>query len=198
MAPRKQLWVLAGGNGAGKSTFYRCYLEPRGIKLVNADIIARQINKWRPEESSYEAALRATRLRTTLLHEGVSFCFETVFSHLSKIDFIAEAKSFGYEVVLVYIHLANAELNQARVAQRVSEGGHDVPPTKIVSRIPRTLRHIRATLLLVDIGRFYDNSLRSAPFQKIAHLKSGELTSFVDPLPPWACEILSSTLAAQR
>ena len=49
--------------------------------------------------------------------------FETVFSHPSKIDFLAQAKSLGYEVVLVYIHLTNDELNQARVAQRVSEGG---------------------------------------------------------------------------
>ena len=65
----------------------------------------------------------------------ISFCFETVFSHESKIDFLARAKANGYKIILVYIHLFDANLNEARVKQRTSEGGHSVPIEKIHSRI---------------------------------------------------------------
>jgi len=194
MAPERQLWVVAGGNGAGKSTFYRLYLEPRGVKLVNADLIAKQIARGDPQGAGYEAAVLAARLRTAMLEEGVSFCFETVFSHPSKIDFIAEAKARGYQVVLVFIHLATTELNQARVAQRVSEGGHDVPWEKIVSRVPRTLQHIRTALPLVDVAALFDNSSRSDPFRPVARLTAGMLQHQARPLPGWAEEILDGYL----
>ncbi|MEN8180655.1 MAG: zeta toxin family protein, partial [Pseudomonadota bacterium] len=148
MMTERQLWILAGGNGAGKSTFYRRFLSPLGVPFVNADLIARNMDSQHPEAVSYAAAKLAGRLRCDLLRAGVSFCFETVFSHPSKIDFVAEAKVLGYEVVLVFIHLQMDELNQARVAQRVVEGGHNVPAEKIVSRIPPTLQHIRTVLPL--------------------------------------------------
>jgi predicted ABC-type ATPase len=139
----KQLWILVGGNGAGKSTFYKNYLEPLGLPFVNADILARMVYPDAPEEHSYDAAKLAEQMRRELLLSGASFCFETVYSHPSKIDFVAHAKALGYEVVMVVIHLQFAELNQARVAERVSEGGHSVPDEKVSSRIPRTLQHVK-------------------------------------------------------
>jgi len=60
----------------------------------------------------------------------------------SERDFVREAKDQGYAVVLLYIHLATIELNQARVKQRVSEGGHTVDPEKIAQRVPRTMRFV--------------------------------------------------------
>ena len=182
--------MLTGGNGAGKSTFYRLFLEPAGLKFVNADLVAAQFKGQQPEEFSYVASRIAAQLRNDLLKEGVSFCFETVFSHPSKIDFIAEAKALGYEVILVFIHLQTDELNQARVAQRVTEGGHDVPANKIISRIPRTLGHIRTVLPLVDQAQIYDNSSQSEPFLGIAHLEKNQITQKMDPLPKWAKQIL--------
>ena len=152
------------------------------------------MDRQHPEAISYAAAKLAGRLCSDLLRAGVSFCFETVFSHPSKIDFVADAKALGYEVVLVFIHLQMDELNQARVAQRVSEGGHNVPAEKIVSRIPRTLRHIRAVLPLVDRAQLYDNSSSAAPFQSIAQLENGRLVRKVDPLPSWAREMLQEYL----
>ena len=190
MSDTKQLWLLAGGNGAGKSTFYRLFLEPRGIKFVNADLIARDMAPDHPEDASYKAARLAERLRADLLNQGLSFCFETVFSHVSKIDFIARAKALGYEVILVYIHLESPELNEARVSQRVSEGGHAVPADKIRSRIPRTMKNIATILPLVDSARLLDNSSRENPFQQVAVVRLGRKRILVDPLPPWADEIL--------
>lgn len=194
MKPNRQLWLLAGGNGAGKSTFYRLYLQPKKLLFLNADLIAKQIDKENPEKVSYEAAAAAGKLRSSLLQQNISFCFETVFSHPSKIDFVAEAKAFGYETILIYIHLSHSELNQARVAQRVSEGGHSVPADKIIARIPRTLAHIRTALPLFDTAQFYDNSSREIPFRHIARINHAGLVDRKSSLPDWAMQILHDYL----
>ena len=194
LIPRKQLWLLAGGNGAGKSTFYRTALQPRGMALVNADNIARDMAPDSTEEASYAAAQLAEHLRYDLLNKGVSFCFETVFSHPSKIDFIAQAKALGYEVVLVFIHLDNSDLNKARVIQRVSEGGHNVPEEKIESRIPRTLNHIKTALPLADEVYLLDNSRWDMPLRRIAALKAGTPVIYADTLPAWARDLLRDYL----
>jgi len=190
MATSRQLWVLAGGNGAGKTTFYNLYLAKYGIKFVNADLIAKDIDPENPEGFSYHAATLAAKIREDLISQGVSFCFETVFSHESKIDFIAQAKANGYKIILVYIHLFDSSLNEARVKQRVAEGGHDVPTEKIHARIPRTVKHIKIALSIVDEARILDNSSKDDPFRQIIVMKAGNYEAKVDPLPEWAKDLL--------
>lgn len=190
MISAKQLWVLAGGNGAGKTTFYRLFLAPRGIKLLNADLIAAAINPVFPEKAGYEASHLVIQLGENLLDEAVSFCLETVFSHESKIDFVARAKSMGYEIILVYIHLDSPALNEARVYQRVSEGGHNVPAEKTRARIPRTMKLMTAALPLADEAHLLGNSSRQSPYREVAVVKRGRRTKAVEPLPKWAQEIL--------
>ena len=97
---KKQLWLLAGGYGAGKSTVYRTQLEQHGIPVVNADILAKQLYPLAPEAHSYDVVMIAAQLRSQLLLQGRSFCFETVFSHPSKIDFVGQAKALGAVAVL--------------------------------------------------------------------------------------------------
>ena len=194
MKKPKQLWLIAGGNGAGKSTFFNLFLKPTGLPFINADILAKQLDVNDTEGQSYKAAKLAEKLRFSLLQSGASFCFETVFSHPSKIDFLATAKSLGYEIILIYIHLRNNELNQARVAQRVSEGGHNVPSDKIISRIPRAMVNVKAVLPLADIVQFYDNSSQHQPFIAVAQLKTGQLTQRMKKLPDWPNEILAAYL----
>jgi predicted ABC-type ATPase len=186
-----QLWLLAGANGAGKSTFYRLYLKPRGLPFVNADIIARHLFPENPEQLSYAAAQEAEYARNRYLQEQRSFCFETVFSHPSKIDFLGQAKGLGYEITLVFIHLNLPSLNQARVAQRVSEGGHSVPADKIDSRIPRTLNHVKAALPLADRVEVLDNSRQDQPFQRVFSRQPGNLQIHCEPLPEWASWLLA-------
>jgi len=190
MSGEKQLWVLAGGNGAGKSTFYHQYLSKYGIKFVNADLIAMTMDTDHPERLSYEAATLATEMRENMIAQGESFCFETVFSHESKIDFIAVAKAHGYTVILVYIHLNDPSLNEARVYQRTLEGGHNVPAEKIRSRIPRTMKNIKTALPLVDEAWLLDNSSGQNRFQQVAILKSGYCEKKVNPLPAWVIDLL--------
>ena len=133
----------------------------------------------------------AQQIRVQLLREKRSFCFETVFSHPSKIDFVAQAKTLGYEIVLVFIHLCDPVLNQARIAQRVSEGGHHVPDDKVISRIPRTLKLIKKTLPLCDQVYILDNSRADNPFQQLAVIRDGQITFRHDVMPDWGRELLA-------
>ncbi len=190
MNPAKQLWMLTGGNGVGKSTFYKLYLKPLGLPFVNADIIAKFSFPDAPEAHSYEAAKLADQIRNELLLNGDSFCFETVYSHPSKIDFVAKAKALGYEIIMVFIHLENVQLNQARIAQRVNEGGHSVPDDKVQSRIPRTLQNIKASIPLCDRLQVYDNSYQDSPYRPVFSVKNGKVTVLADTLPDWANDLL--------
>jgi len=190
MTIKKQLWLLTGGNGAGKSTFYRLFLAPLGIKLINADLIAKEINPANPERVSYNAANLAAIILDDLLIQGASFCFETVFSHESKIDFAARARALGYEIFLVYFHLDSPGLNEARVLQRVTEGGHSVPADKIRSRIQRTMKNIATALPIADEARLFDNSSKENPYRQVAIVRKGVRVKVIDPLPLWAAEIL--------
>ncbi len=194
MKSDKQLWLLAGGNGAGKTTFYKTRLEPLGLSFINADILAKQLDPEAPEKQSYQAAKIAEVMRFQLLHEGRSFCFETVFSHPSKIDFIAQAKALGYEIILVFIHLDHLMLNLARIAQRVSEGGHSVPEDKVRSRIPRLLKNIKQAIPICDIVYLLDNSRWDDPFRQVVRIRQGELSSDNDALPDWAIKLLENYL----
>ncbi|MCR6651268.1 MAG: AAA family ATPase [Cellvibrionaceae bacterium] len=184
----KQLWMLVGGNGAGKSTFYHQALQPLGMPFINADLIAKEVFPDAPEDHSYEAAKIAENMRIEQLRAGQSFCFETVFSHPSKIDFMAQAKALGYQLIMVVIHVESTALNFARISQRVAEGGHNVPADKVETRILRMLEHVRIATPLCDQVRVLDNSRLDDPFRPVLTIKAGVRTAHMSPLPRWAAQ----------
>jgi predicted ABC-type ATPase len=187
----KQLWLLVGGNGAGKSTFHRLVLERLGLPFVKASRLAKLVYPAAAEEHSYEGALLAEQQRNNLLVSGASFCFETVFSHPSKNDFTARAKALGYTVIMVLIHLEQAELNAARVAQRVQGGGHNVPTEKLLKRIPRMLDQVKTAIPLCDEVRVLDNSSAENPYQPLMTIKLGQVEFDQHPIPTWATQLLA-------
>ncbi|WP_417829240.1 zeta toxin family protein [Thalassospira sp.] len=186
----KRLWVLVGGNGSGKSTFYETVLSEYGLPFVNADLIAKDVFPEDPEGKSYEAARLAEAMRESHIQQGTSFCFETVFSHFSKIDFLSRAKAKGYEIILIVIHVETTDLNLARISQRVEEGGHNVPHDKVKARIPRTLENVKTAIPLCDEVRVLDNSSLTTPFQEVLTIKNGVRTLHVSPVPQWASDFL--------
>ena len=186
----KQLWILVGGNGAGKSTFYELMLKPLGIPFINADLIARELYPEDPEGNSYTAAKVAEQIRHEQIRAGNTFCFETVFSHPSKIDFLAQAKALGYEIILVLVHLERTALNKARITQRVSEGGHFVPDAKVEERIPRTLSYVKKAIPLCDEVRILDNSNSGSPFIPVTSIIAGRVIHHIDPSPQWVNELV--------
>lgn len=181
--------ALAGPNGAGKTTFYHAHLEPAGLRYLNADLLAQEL-----KIDPYEAADLATSIRQELIRQGESFVFETVFSDPvgDKLAFLVDAVATGYTVLLCFIGTSGPEVSEERVAMRVSQGGHDVPTEKLVSRYPRTLANLREALHKLPYVWVFDNDDLRAPFRLAAICENGRLTELYEPVPSWLRPLLPS------
>jgi predicted ABC-type ATPase len=155
----RRLELVVGPNGSGKTTFVEQRLIPLlpGSVFVNADVIAKQRWPEAPEKHSYEAAKIAATIRDALVTQGESFIAETVFSHSSKLEFLDRARRAGYVVVL-HVVMVPVDLSIARVAVRVTEGGHDVPENKIRERFDRLWPLVSEAIRRSDHATVYDNS----------------------------------------
>ncbi|MCD6052352.1 MAG: Zeta toxin [Verrucomicrobia bacterium] len=185
---RPVIVVVAGPNGAGKSTFYHSHLREAGLRFINADVLAKEL-----QTDAYAAAKLADVLRRQLMMQGESFVFETVFSDPAgdKMTFLKEAVDRGYNVVLCFIGLSSAGLSEERVCMRVTQGGHDVPPDKLVSRFPRTLHNLKLALALLPHVLIFDNSDLAHPFREVMRCESGQVTSLHKPIPKWLQPLLA-------
>lgn len=135
--------VLAGSNGAGKSTFYESYLADSGLRFVNADVLAQSLSV-----NAYDAAALASSLRSVLVAKQESFKFETVLSDPvgEKVDQFASYAVLGYTVVFIFIQIDSPEQSIQRVAMRASQGGRDVPDEKLRARFERTRENLKRTI----------------------------------------------------
>jgi predicted ABC-type ATPase len=184
---RPNMVVLAGPNGAGKTSFFRAYLESSGLRFINADVLAQQL-----ELDPYRAAGLAEALLRQLVEQGESLIFETVFSDPvgDKLAFIKEVQARGYTVVLFFIGIASPQLSDDRIAMRVSKGGHDVPPDKVIARFPRVMHNLHRALAELDNVRVYDNSDLKRPYRLVALREAGRAIEVQGPVPEWLRPLL--------
>lgn len=177
---RPVLVAVAGPNGAGKTTFCEAHLSASGLRCLNADVIARDL-----EVDPYEAARIAAALRAELVAQRESFIFETVFSDPvgDKLDFLRQAVQAGYAVVLCFIGVADSSTSAQRVAMRVSQGGHDVPAEKLVQRFPRTLANLAAAIRELPCVLVFDHDNLREPFRQAAVFVHGRPVELRPPLP---------------
>lgn len=190
----RQLHLVVGPNGSGKTTFVEEFLarELPHYAYVNADEIAKVRWPDDPARHAYEAAEVAAETRAHLIASGRSFIAETVFSHASKLDLIRDAKTAGYQVVL-HVLLVPEELAVTRVAYRVRAGGHDVPEQKIRERYQRLWPLVVQAVSMADRSVVYDNSRLTGP-ARVAEFFAG-MPSGVVAWPPWAPEAIVSGCA---
>lgn len=153
--------IIAGPNGAGKTTFAREFLPNEGNcpTFINADLIAAGISPFSPET----VAVRAGRLMLDEIDDRVqnrkSFAFETTLSGRSYLRKIRQWQELGYHVKLLFLSLPNADVAIARVAARVSQGGHNIPENIIRRRFDAGLKNFETMYKqLVDAWMLYDNS----------------------------------------
>jgi predicted ABC-type ATPase len=184
---RPVIVALAGPNGAGKTTFYEAHLKPAGLRFLNADWFGREL-----EVGAYEAARIITSLRHELVRQRESFVLETVFSDPvgEKLAFLKAAATSGYTVILCFIGIDNPQTSEERVAMRVSQGGHDVPTDKLISRFPRTLANLRAALRELPRVLVFDNSDLRTPFARLAVFENGHSIFLRDQAPAWFRAVL--------
>ncbi len=174
--------AIAGPNGAGKTTLFESHLKSSGLRFLNADAMAREL-----EVDAYEAARMITALRTELVNQHESFIFETVFSDPvgDKLGFLKHTAQTGYAVVLCFVGIADADASEQRVAMRVSQGGHDVPAEKLVERFPRTLANLALAIRELPCVLVFDNDDLRIPFRHVATYLNGRQVQWNEPTPSW-------------
>lgn len=186
-----QLIVLAGPDGAGKSTFYDVFLAGSPLPFLNAALLAAETGV-----DSLEAARILDATRDQMIEERAGFITETVFSdpHGAKLGMLRKAVDAGYDATLIYIGVASAVLSGRRVDQRIATGGHDVPRDRIAPRFARSLVNLREAIAFVPTVHLYDNSSVEDPYRPVATFTAGTLTSRPPGvLPRWARGIVPAT-----
>jgi predicted ABC-type ATPase len=161
MTDELKIVIIAGPNGAGKTTFAREFLPNEGNcpTFINADLIAAGISPFAPESVS----IRAGRLMLDEIDDRVrnrkSFAFETTLSGRSYLHKIRQWQELGYHVKLLFLSLPIADVAIARVAARVSQGGHNIPENIIRRRFDSGLKNFDTMYKQqVDAWMLYDNS----------------------------------------
>jgi predicted ABC-type ATPase len=156
-----QLYIIAGCNGAGKTTASLTVL-PEMLnchEFVNADMIAFGLSPLNPTGVAVAAGrIMLSRIKD-LLDEGRDFAFETTLSTRSYVPLIHTAKEQGYTVTLLFFWLYSAEEALMRVAERVRNGGHDIPSEVVKRRYKRGIQNFHDLYReLVDAWLLFDNS----------------------------------------
>jgi predicted ABC-type ATPase len=199
------IYVLAGTNGAGKSSIGGAALLRHGAKYFDPDAATRGILSANPGVSQDEANSAAwqegKRLLERSIAERLQYAFETTLGGRTICALLVKALSAGMEVRVWYAGLSSPELHIARVRSRVQKGGHDVPEAKIRDRYDSgRINLIRLLPRLTEL-RLYDNS-RDADLDAgiapeptlLLHMKRGSIASSCElPLTPeWAKPILAA------
>lgn len=191
--------LLAEPNGAGKSTLYRALVR-EGIlgpplEFVNADLHeqAQLQHILDAQERSLAARAWADARRAALIEARTPFASETVFSHPSKLALIDHARSRGFTVALHVVALDEPQRLVERVARRVHEGGHPVPPDRILARYPRALALLAQAVRRVDVAYLYDGAeVEAGGPQLVAVCTAAGATELAHPIPAWAQDMLGA------
>lgn len=161
MVKSRNVYIIAGPNGSGKTTFAKMFLPEYAHcqNFVNADLIAQGLSPFEPRI----AAIKAGKLVLQQIHEyakrGVDFAFETTLSGKSYVSLLSELRKKGYALHLFFLWIPSPELAIARIKDRVAEGGHNVPAEDVRRRFARGVDNFfNLYEPLVDSWMLFDNS----------------------------------------
>ena len=202
-----QIRVLAGVNGAGKSSIVGATIRDKGGEYYNPDEAAREIVAANAGLGQTEANAAAWEQGRTLLEraidQGLDFTFETTLGGSTMPGLLAEAAKRGVEVHVFYVGLGSADTHIERVRQRVRAGGHDIPEADIRRRYRHSLINLVKLLPVLTELRVYDNSATADPATGqapqpvlVLHMERGRIVgpSDLTSTPAWAKPIVAAAL----
>lgn len=162
-----RLYVIAGVNGAGKSSLAGAAFRAMGSDYYNPDEVARALRAANPALSQADANAEAWRQGLHLLkraiEERLDFAFETTLGGNTITSLLTQAAAQDIEVRVWYAGLSNPELHVERVQARVTQGGHDIPVQDIHRRYERSRLNLIALLPHLAALRVFDNSAEADP-----------------------------------
>lgn len=171
------IYIIAGPNGAGKTTFAKEFLPKYANcrEFLNADLIAAGLSPFNPERANFQAAQLMLERIESLTTRRKAFAVETNLSGRSYLRMIPQWKSLGYEIAIHFFWLPSADLAIRRVANRVKQGGHNIPTPTIRRRYQLGLvNFFENYLVLADEWQLIDSSAplaRLIAFGKINELQ---------------------------
>ncbi len=159
-APKPTIYLIAGCNGAGKTTFAKEFLPSVGvIRFLNADEIARGLSPLKPDAVAFKAGKLLLRELRELIDRHETFALESTLSGRTYVKLFEEAKQRGYKIELHFVWIPDVREAIRRVRQRVVEGGHGVPVDDIRRRFARSIQHLLDDYAsLADRWALWDNS----------------------------------------
>lgn len=172
----KNVYIIAGPNGAGKTTFAKKFLPDyaKCQNFINADLIAQGLSPFSPRIAAIKAGRLVLEQVRSMAEKDIDFAFETTFSGKSYVAFLKKIKNKGYSIHLFFLWVPNTELALARIKQRVSDGGHNVPAVDVRRRFNRGIHNLfKFYRPLLDTFMLFDNS-GAAP-RLIAEEKEGKM-----------------------
>lgn len=201
------LYVLAGTNGAGKSSLGGAMFRESGADYFNPDEAALRLRSANPgmtqEEANSAAWRQGKRLLERAIFERLDFAFETTLGGHTIAGLLRQALSEKIEVRIWYVGLATPELHIARVRSRVAAGGHDIPEAKIRERYEKSVLNLVDLMPKLTELRVFDNSEEGDPRRGLAprprlllHMNHGKIVDSCDltRTPEWAKPILVTAM----
>jgi predicted ABC-type ATPase len=193
------IYVLAGVNGAGKSSIAGATFRDRGADYYNPDEAARELKAANPALDQAQANSAAWHRGRELLERAITgsldFAFETTLGAATIPRLLADAARKGMAVHVWYVGLATPELHIARVQARVARGGHDIPQAAIRRRFEHSRLNLIALLPMLATLRVYDNSAEADPAagktplpRLVLHMARGRILNpqGLPRVPDWA------------
>ncbi|MBQ9302158.1 ATPase [Butyrivibrio sp.] len=179
----KKYTIVAGVNGARKTTLYDAEQIQKSEYRVNADeILVEAGGDWRNASDVMNAGRTAVERLKHYIEDGVSFNQETTLCGNSILNNIAKARDNGYLIEVHYIGLSSAELAKERVAKRVADGGHGVSEADIERRYEQSFRNLIKIIPICNLVALYDNT---EGFRRFAIYKDGVLVRKSHKVPDW-------------
>jgi predicted ABC-type ATPase len=179
-----QLTIIAGANGCGKSTLTSRSTFIYKTPLLDPDAISKALQPNIPGASAVAAARQVLISADKHIARCESFAVETMLAGKHYLQMMADARSRGFEIVLVYIGTENVEVNLARIRNRVLAGGHDVPESDVRRRYQRSFKSLSIAIVRADNTILFDNSTEEG-YRLVAVLgPSG--SQWFEPVPDWA------------
>jgi len=202
-----RLFVLAGVNGAGKSSLGGAALQASGAEFFNPDVIAARLREQQPGLSAEQAnGLAWTLGRRGLekaLADGLTYAFETTLGGNSVTRLLLDGARQGAEIHVWFAGLATPELHLQRIAARVAAGGHDIPEAKVRERFDASRANLVKLMPRLASLRVYDNSFEADPRAGkrpkpvlLLHMQAGRVVTHAPlrAIPAWAKPLLAAAL----